>query len=256
MRCRSKTEQLSRKGWAAPTLSDPLGGRATYVVGLGALRRHAGMTLVELLVALVILSFLMTLVAQAVHQVALIAKVSQRTSSDLHGRWGAGWSVSALLANLVAPSPQDQANAGPVLRGSASQVTGFSTLAVNGDSVGVSPFELILKRQASDTPNGPATSILLSRDLAPTGPFAERGSAGSTSQVASYTEVAEFAFVDKTGRLLPSWPIGKPTSVDTEVLPRAIVVRSIASGRLLMWYSFQGETMQQEPPSKPFWEQQ
>lgn len=214
---------------------------------------QSGVTLVELLVALVILGLLMTLVSQAVHQVALIARASQRATEDLHGRWAAGWSASALMANLAAPVVQ---GSGPAFAGSPDRLRGYSTLTLTGPEQGVTAFELSLSSLASATTGRPAASALMSRTPEEPGMFASRASSDAAAIVAQFSEPAEFAYVNQAGQVLPSWPAGPATAIDAEVLPRAVVVRSIGSGQILMWYAFQGETAPQRPPSKPFWETQ
>jgi prepilin-type N-terminal cleavage/methylation domain-containing protein len=215
----------------------------------------AGMTLVELLVAMVILSLLMTLVSQAVHQVALIARASQSASEDLHSRWASGWSVSAMLANLVAP-PQPVLGP-PVMRGSPSQMSGYSTLTLDQLGMGIAPFELTLATD-DESPGIAAKrpSALLYRQPDPKDMLAERSGRHSGEQVARFPEPAEFVYVNGAGKLLSDWPEVAAKNVGSEVLPQTVLIRSRASGRILMSYAFQGETRQPAPPSKPFWELQ
>jgi len=211
------------------------------------------MTLVELLVAMVILSLLMTLVAQAVHQVSLIARATQRASEDLHGRWSAGWSVSAMLANLVAPPTL---RAAPVMSGSSKQLTGYSTLTLNQENFGLAPFELSLAPETSDSVSAARTpTVLLYRKPDQAGLFAERVGARAGEPVARFDEVVEFAYLDGKGQPLDHWPVVQTATVGSEVLPRGVLIRSVASGRILMSYPFAGETRLGAPPSKPFWEQ-
>lgn len=210
------------------------------------------MTLVELLVAMVILSLLMTLVAQAVHQVALIARASQRASSDLHSRWSGGWSVSAMLSNLVAPPLNRDI---PVMTGSPKQLSGYSTLTLNQESTGLMPFELSLEADTDDPARAPQGAVLLYRQPDTQGLFAERTGSRVGAPVARFSESVEFAYVNAKGEALAAWPSSPATTVGSEVLPRSILIRSTATGSILMSYPFAGETRMGLPASKPFWEQ-
>lgn len=211
-----------------------------------------GMTLVELLVAMVILSLLMTLVAQAVHQVALIARASQRASSDLHSRWSAGWSVSAMLSNLVAP-PMNRGT--PVMTGTSKQLSGYSTLTLDQESTGLMPFELSLEADTDDPLRASQSAVLLYRQPDSKDLFAEHTGSRLGSPVARFNESVEFAYVNAKGEVLTAWPASPTTTVGSEVLPRSILVRSRVNGSILMSYPFAGETRMGLPASKPFWEQ-
>lgn len=210
-------------------------------------RVERGLTLVELLVAIVILGLLMTLVSQAIYQVAQIARAAQGASQELHGRWGGGWSVSALLANLVAPTEVT----GTVFTGSSSRISGYSTLSLGESSTGIAPFALSLERST----RAPQEAAKAFTDLTHTrqGESARRAEAPT---VARFSGVAEFAFMDRAGAIKAIWPAGPSSGADAEVLPRAVVVRDIESGRILMWYGFQGDTARQEGSFKPFWDSQ
>ncbi|MDI4632512.1 type II secretion system protein [Pelomonas sp. V22] len=202
------------------------------------------MTLVELLVAMMILGLLMTLVSQAVNQVTQIVRASQASSSALHGRWAAGWSLSNMLANLTAPFETNT----PPLTGTSDRIKGFSTLGIDSQSVGVAEFGLSLTRiqpdigVSSSTGQQPLTELRLD-------------AGGRSNQVvARFDGAAEFAFVNRAGQTLGQWPAGPTVGVDAEVLPRAMLIRNPQSGEVLIWYGFQGETAKQEGPAKPIWE--
>lgn len=215
-------------------------------------KAESGMTLVELLVAMVILSLLMTLVAQAVHQVALIARASQRASADLQSRWSGGWSVSAMLANLVAP-PLTRGT--PVMTGSPKQLIGYSTLTLNQESTGLKPFELNLETETDDQLRAGQSAVLRYRQPDAQGLFAERSGKQAGEPVARFAEMVEFAYINAKGEVLPNWPLSVATTVGSEVLPRSILIRSVRNGRILMSYPFAGETQLSLPAAKPFWEQ-
>lgn len=199
-----------------------------------------GFTLVELLVALVILGFVMTLVSEAIFQVAQITRVADATTRGLTSRWGAGWSASGLFANLAIP----EESKAPALEGTASRISGFSTQPLDGGTTGLQRFEIELRA----TSEGPRATemVTLARD----------GSSvrGTASVVAVFAGRAEFAYVDRAGKIVPVWPGITRKELDAEELPRAIVVRETGSGNVLMWYPFLGETARLPPRGKPFWE--
>ena len=206
----------------------------------GKRRGQRGFTRVELLVALVILGFVMTLVSEAIFQVSQITRVADATTRGLTSRWGAGWSASGLFANLTVP----EESKAPSMEGSASRVAGFTTLPLDGSSTGLQRFELEL-RPAADRSRS-TEMVARSRD----------GSSvrGETNVIALFAARAEFAFVDRAGKTLPGWPGVTSKEVDAEELPSAVVVREVGSGNVLMWYPFLGETARPPARGKPFWE--
>ena len=204
---------------------------------------QAGLTLVELLVSMVILGFVMTLVSEAVFQVAQIARAADATTRGLSARWGAGWSASGLFANLLAPEePADK----PPMVGSPTQVTGYTAQPMNGGDTGIEPFELQLSPASSTRPGELPTT-----ELTVITPGDNRRSS-SSQVVASFPGRAEFAYIDRSGTTLPVWPPLTRNEAAPEDLPRVVMVRDAASGQVLMWYGFQGETIRQTAPRAPF----
>ncbi len=201
-----------------------------------------------------IMGLLMTLVSQAVHQVAQIARAAERAGNDLQSRWANGWSASNLLANLVAPAMK---GGQPPMVGTRNQLRGFSTLTLDGKQEGMAAFELTLSPTTSDDGLRSAGSVMLGRSLPPEFGLSSAGDVNGTSPgvVAQFAEAAEFAYVNQSGQVLLAWPVGPVDRIDSEALPRAILVRGVASGRVLMRYAFPGETAPQLGPGKPFWEQ-
>lgn len=204
-------------------------------------RLQAGFTLVELLVALVILGFVMTLVSEAVFQVSQITRVADATTRGLTRRWGAGWTASSLFANLAIPEESKP----PSLRGSPTTVDGFTTLPLDGGATGVQPFQLEL-RPAADR-SGATELVVRSRPAS--------AAVSSLSVIASFDERAEFAFVDRAGQTQATWPgVTRHEDIDAEELPTAVVVRQPGGGGILMWYPFLGETARPPPRGRAFWE--
>ncbi len=191
----------------------------------------------ELLVAIVIFGFVMTLVSQTVYQVSHVVRAADGATRRLNEHWSSGWSASSLIANLAAPSDAPS----PVLGGSATHLAGFSTQPLADRGLGVEAFELQL--QPSD--EGDRT-LLLAAAPAQFPPASPR-------LVASFPGRVEFAYADQTGTLSPTWPPTTRKSGEEE-LPHGVAVRDARSGKLVMWYAFQGETMKRRPPVKPFWE--
>jgi general secretion pathway protein J len=206
-------------------------------------RSQAGLTLVELLVSMVILSFVMTLVSEAVYQVSQIARAADATTRGLGARWGAGWSASGVFANLLAPEePSDK----PPMVGSSTRVAGFTARPLSGGDTGIEPFELQLGPAQNNRPGDALTT-----DLIMTLPGDNRRAA-STQVVASFPGRAEFAYVDRSGLTLPVWPPLTRNELAPEDLPRVVMVREAGSGQVLMWYGFLGETIRQTAPRAPF----
>lgn len=198
-------------------------------------RRHAhaargarGFTLVEMLVALVILGFVMSLVSEVVFQVAQIVRAADANSRSLNNRWSQGWSATGLFSNLVDPGlPPEQRP----LTGRADSVSGYTTLPLMQQGSGVRPFTLQL-RTGADSPD---TTELVS--------MPGFGAAARSPQVvATFPARAEFAYVDGQTRTWDQWP--PLTQVDTaaEGLPRVVVVRAADTRAILMWYPYPGET--------------
>jgi prepilin-type N-terminal cleavage/methylation domain-containing protein len=209
---------------------------------LKARARVAGFTLVELLVSLVILGFVMALVSESVFQVAQVTRAADENTRRLVSKWGAGWTVNSLLANLLAPEmPVED----PVLTGSPTRIDGYTSQPLDGSEIGLTRFELQLK---SATGAVDATDMLA--DLGQAAP--STGLPGSSSVVATFNGRAEFAYVGRDNEVVATWPPLTRIGLEPEDLPRAILVRDARSGNILMWYGFQGETTRQRRPTMPF----
>lgn len=200
-----------------------------------------GLTLVELLVAMVILGLVMTLVSQAVAQVAQVARVAQESSQELHSSWNKGWALRGLLANLTAaPEGGDRP-----FEGDGDRISGFTLQPLSGPDMGVQPFRLRLSKD-------PASGQQLLID--------ELWQAGSGSPkpapVARFDRPVEFAFQDSVGAIHSQWPAPgfDARDVRAPVLPRAVILRDQDSHATLMWLPFSGDAKRQNPRGKMFWE--
>ncbi len=191
-------------------------------------RAQTGLTLVEMLVAMVILGFIMTLVAEVVFQVSQVARAADSVTRGSAARWGSGWSANSLFANLLAPQ---EGSDDPPLTGSTRQITGFTSQPLDGSDLGIEKFELELRFSS----NGEPSTRLISLG----NPDSRANSEGDV--VALYPGRAEFAYLDHSGRIQYSWPALTRTGQEVGDLPEAVMVRDVESGKLLMWYGFQGE---------------
>lgn len=201
-------------------------------------RPQRGLTLVELLVALILLGFIMTLVAEVVTQVSQVARAADAVTRGSSTRWGTGWSAGPLFANLLVP---EEVDASAVLTGSTSRITGYSSRPLDGSELGIQRFDLELR----PAPPG-------ARDRLGGTELRMRSAFGMPDQkdgavVAVYPGRAEFAFVDVSGQLHPMWPLLTRRDSDGPVIPQAIVVKDADSGTWLMWYGFEGETEKARP---------
>ena len=204
-------------------------------VGLGGLPRHqTGLTLIEMLVAMVILGFVMTLVSEVVFQVSQVARAADAVTRGSSARWGSGWSATALFANLLAP---EETGDDPVLTGSSRRVVGFSSQPLDGGERGIERFELEL-RPAAD--NARTTEMVATSN-------GLRGERKDPAVVAIYPGRAEFSFIDLAGQAQFTWPALARNEKNIESLPQAVMVKDADTGNLLMWYGFQGEITKPKP---------
>ncbi len=204
--------------------------------------RQRGLTLMELLVSMAILSLVMALVAQAVSQTALVARAAQDSAQELHSSWNKGWVLRDLFSNLAAaPEGGDEP-----LKGAADRISGLSLASISGTAQGVQAFRLRLERDRQSQ-----QTLLIDELWAPTG-----GGEPRPAVIARFDKPVEFAFQDAAGRLHDEWPTAAfdPKDVHAAVLPRAIVLRESQNKEPLMWYPFQGETRRLYPRPKMFWE--
>lgn len=232
-----KTLQVS-----VPLLAHPAKARVRHgarLAGGDRPTRQHGLTLVEMLVAMVILGFMMALVSEVVFQVSQVARTADSVSRGALARFHTGWSAEGLLSNLLAP---EEAGDNPSLTGTASRLSGFSALPLDGSEVGIQPFELELKPAATE-----AKATELWATSRPAG-----AARAEPVVIARFARRAEFAFADRQGALLSAWPPLADNANEAGALPRAVAVRDADSGALLMWYAFQGEVLKARPIINPF----
>lgn len=206
--------------------------------------RARGLTLIEMLVALVLLGLVMTLVSQAMFQAAQIARAADDSTRTLTQRWAGGWGLAPLVANLAAPLDQPE----PWFEGSPQRIAGWSTAPLSGAGTGVERFELSFRPDPDDA----TRSQLVSRPS---------GFGAAVEVVAVFPGRAAFEFVGRAQTSTTTWPAlaqsgAGSNTLDAEQLPRAIVVRDATTGLALMRYSFLGESARPVVPGRPFWEVQ
>jgi prepilin-type N-terminal cleavage/methylation domain-containing protein len=205
-------------------------------------RRQSGLTLIEMLVAMVILGFVLTLVSQAVQQVSQLVRAAEATTRDVTSGWRGAWALQPSLSNLV--WPVEQLDDG--FKGTPTRVEGYSNTPLSGTSVGVQPFVLELRRSAGASGQ---------TEVWATGEGQRRGEF-NTQMVAKLDGRVAFAFADESGHLSPVWPLAtnKPVGTDEPSLPQAIVLQNQDDNSSLMWFGFLGEKLRPRPMSKAFFE--
>lgn len=208
--------------------------------GHNARRRQSGLTLVELLVSMLILGFVLTLVSEAVFQVAQISRSAQAVTAQLSTRWSGGWAAAPMIANLVAPKevPDDQ-----VLAGESLRLAGYTTQPGGAENTGVRAFTLELRPARDASPR--SDLVALDGD--------GFGTPTTESLIATFEGRVEFAYVDAAGQITPVWPaVTVAANRDVASLPSAVIVRERGSQQPLMWYGFQGETVRPVVLGNPF----
>lgn len=217
-------------------------------------RVKRGLTLVEMLVALVILGFVLTLVAQAVQQVSQLVRAAETTTRAITGGWSGAWVLQPTLANLVLPVEKYESG----FKGRSERIEAFSARPLDGSTTGVKAFALELRRAAQNRAEGGLEGGPKSGQT--TEIWATHGTdqpvQASTQMVAQLDGLLEFVYVDEAGLLSPVWPpaSGLPVVLPDLVLPSAIGLRRVDSQALLMWFGIEGEKLRPKPASKPFWE--
>jgi general secretion pathway protein J len=213
---------------------------------LGQPPRHIkssrGLTLVEMLVALVILGFMLTLVSQAVQQVSQLVRAAEAATRTITGGWAGAWALQPTLSNLVWPVEKQTDG----FLGTPSRIEGFSNAPFSGASVGLQPFVLELRRSRDE----PLQTEVWGTSEGP------RPGAPSTQLVARLDGAVEFAYADATGTRSPVWPAltSQPGEAESLGLPHAVVLQTPDGRGTLMWFAFQGEKLRPKPPSKAFFE--
>lgn len=191
-------------------------------------RRPRGLTLVELLVSMVILSLVMTLVAQAVYQVGQIVRVADESVIRIGERWRSGWSAQPVLLNLTAPR---EAGDRP-LDGSPTKITGYTTQPPDGSDQGVQAFTLALQRDGSSSTTLTYAAVSTS-------------AAASPQTVARWPGRLEFRYQGPNGQRTEQWPPWTRPARDTALLPNAVLLVEADSGAVVLAFEVPGAGQRQ-----------
>lgn len=201
-----------------------------------------GVTLVELLVSMLILAAVMGLVSQAVSQVERIVRVADASQQALAERWGGGWALQLLFANVVAP----REGAASAFKGESMRLQGYTTAAVLDSEEAVRQFEL--KLNVGPTTDG--ASQLLYSEIDTAGRVR-----GVPQVVASFSGRVAFEYRDRDGIWRAQWPstIGMPAGTPAERLPSAVRVSGVDEKRLFISYPVLASgSFQRGDASSPF----
>ncbi len=203
-------------------------------------RRQRGLTLVELLVSMLIMGFVLTLVSQAIFQVAQVARSAQQVGAGLAARWAGGWALAPVIANLVAPI---ESPVGEAFTGSPTRLVGYSTEPPFGSDSGVRRFAFELRVAADDA----TRSELFASEP---GEFGRRV---DEAVIARFDARTEFGYRDAAGTVSPVWPANTVRGdAETPDLPSAVLVIERGTRRVVGWYGFHGEPVRPRAPSNPF----
>jgi prepilin-type N-terminal cleavage/methylation domain-containing protein len=208
----------------------------------GVRRQDRGLTLVEMLAALVILGFMLTLVSQAVQQVSQLVRAAEATTRTVTAGWSGAWVLQPTLSNLVYPSEATDNG----FKGGPERIEGHTNVPLSGAATGVQPFVLELRRSSGRVAMTEVWAT--SEGASPGQPRIEL--------VAKLDGLLQFVFVGSSGQPSPMWPMftGKPNDATDLVLPDAIALQYVDSRNILVRFAFEGEKLRPRPPSKPFWE--
>ncbi|NMM77911.1 hypothetical protein B2J88_36260 [Rhodococcus sp. SRB_17] len=173
--------------------------------------RQQGLTLIELLVTVVILSFTVALMSGAFGQIAQMLRVSTEHSNGFLSRWNQSRALYDMVANMVIDPTLEKPFTGQY------QQLDMVTLALpNGPPGAPRPAHLQLK-PAADADN--------STDLILQNPAAQSSTA--PLKLARLPGRLEFRFVDHQGQEHAQWP---PNGVaEYRPLPSAIVLKDTYS---------------------------
>lgn len=178
--------------------------------------RQRGLTLIELLVTVVILSFTVALMSGAFGQIAQMLRVSTEHSNGFLGRWNQSRALYDMVANMVIDPTLEKPFTGQY------QQLDMVTLALpDGPPGAARPARLQLK-PATDTDN--STDLTLQNPAAP--------SSTPPLKLARLPGRLEFRFVDHQGQEHAQWP---PNGVaDYRPMPSAIVLKDTNSQRAIV----------------------
>ena len=181
-------------------------------------QKSKGLTLIELLVTVVILSFTVAILSGAFNQISQILRISSEQSNGFPARWSQSRALYDLVGNMVIDPTREKA-----FKGSHESIEAVS-LAVPENQPGIAhPFKLVLKpskdsEQFSDLLLVPPTT-LGSEQIQPL-------------RLARFEGRVEFRFVDHLAAEHTHWPPDGTNSL--RPMPSAVAVKSTDGRRNLM----------------------
>ncbi|WP_027014052.1 type II secretion system protein [Comamonas composti] len=169
-----------------------------------AIRKQEGLTLIELLVTIVILSFTIALMSGALSQISQIVRVGADQSNGFLERWNQARSLYDITANMVIDPTLEKP-----FTGRSETITMVTTAPPEMPRGIPQQIRLDLKTTAGDT------NLLLT----PVG-----NSLAKEKILARFTEKVEFRFLDHLDQQHQIWP---PMGMgDSRAMPSAILIRS------------------------------
>jgi prepilin-type N-terminal cleavage/methylation domain-containing protein len=175
--------------------------------------RERGLTLLEMLVTLVIVSFVVTIVAQAMGQVSRIERLLEggqlrSMATSVRAEW-----VRAALASMLPGT----ADAGDRFRGDARSLRGLSAEAPGATGSVLATMQLGLE---FDGESGATRLQLRAGDVVAGGAEAQ-----ATTLLSWPGNVGRFRYLDPQGEWIDQWP-PPMHSADAATLPAAILVET------------------------------
>jgi general secretion pathway protein J len=186
--------------------------------------RQQGLTLIELLVTMVLLSFIVALMSSAFVQISQMLRISSEHGNGFSGRWVQSRALNDIVANMVV----DPALPVP-LTGAPTRVS-LTTLSLPPSANGIAQRATLVLRSVNDG----ATAL----QIAPTLNTTAR-SEGIGFELARFTGRLSFIYLDAQGREHAQWPPLGATQLDK--LPTAIGLRDAEKqGSLVQLAHYEG----------------
>ncbi len=179
------------------------------------LARQSGLTLIELLVTVVILSFTVALMSGAFGQIAQMLRISTEHSNGFLGRWNQSRALHDMVANMVIDPNLEQPFTG------RPEQLDMVTLAIPNGPPGVPrPARLLLKSAEGQE----GTDLLLDAS-------APRGGSAAL-RLTRFPGRLEFRYVDRQGEEHLQWPPLGLTA--NRPMPSGVVLRDVANQRTIV----------------------
>ena len=181
-----------------------------------ALGRQRGLTLIELLVTVVILSFTVALMSGAFGQIAQMLRVSTEHSNGFLGRWNQSRALYDMVANMVIDPTLEQP-----FTGRPEQLDMVTLAMPDGPPGAARPARLLLK-SSEDADN--STDLLLDTSASRNG--------STTLKLTRFPGRLEFRYVDRQGEEHLQWPPFGVTA--NRPMPSGIVLKDLSNQRVIV----------------------